>query len=74
MVGYAGSPTRIVYVESKVKVRVTGLLNFRQLAKPCMLAAMTAAPLRGFLVYVPVHILRHYHLYALYTVNVCIIC
>jgi len=37
---------------SKVKVNVTGLLNFRQLAKPCMLAAMTAAPLRGFLVIV----------------------
>jgi len=36
--------------QSKVKVKVTGLLNFRQLAKPCMLAAMTAAPLRGFLV------------------------
>jgi len=35
---------------SKVKVKVTGLLNFPQLAKPCMLAAMTAAPLRGFLV------------------------
>jgi len=35
---------------SKVKVKVTGLLNFRQLAKACMLAAMTAAPLRGFLV------------------------
>jgi len=35
---------------SKVKVKVTGLLNFRQLAKPCMLVAMTAAPLRGFLV------------------------
>ena len=31
-------------------VKVTGLLNFRQLAKPYMLAAMTAAPLRGFLV------------------------
>jgi len=28
-------------------------LNFRQLAKPCMLAAMTAAPLRGFLVEFP---------------------
>jgi len=55
MVGYAGSPTRTVYVgvtltRSKVKVNLTGLLNFRQLAKPCMLAAMTAAPLRGFLV------------------------
>jgi len=31
-------------------VKVTGLLNFRQSAKLCMLAAMTAAPLRGFLV------------------------
>jgi len=95
MVGYAGSPTRTVYVgvtftRSKVKVNLTGsdfefpstkairrvqtspnvdssrnsngrisvvrdatvtwLLNFRQLAKPCMLAAMTAAPLWGFLV------------------------
>jgi len=55
MVGYAGSPTYTAYVDmtltrSKVKVTVTGLLNFRQLAKPCMLAAMTAAPLRGFLV------------------------
>ena len=55
MVGYAGSPTYTAYVDmtltrSKVKVKVTGLLNFRQLAKPYMLAAMTAAPLRGFLV------------------------
>jgi len=55
MVGYAGSPTRTVYVgvtltPSKVKVNLLGLLNFRQLAKPCMLAAMTAAPMRGFLV------------------------
>jgi len=55
MVGYAGSPTYSAYVDmtltpSKVNVKVTGLLNFRQLAKPCMLAAMTAAPLRGFLV------------------------
>jgi len=54
MVGYAGSPTYTAYVDvtltlSKVKVKVTGLLNFRQLAKPCMLVAMTAAPLRGFL-------------------------
>jgi len=42
-----------VYVDvtfARFKVNVTGLLNFRQLAKPCMLAAMTAAPLRGFLV------------------------
>jgi len=55
MVGQAGSPTRIVYVDMtltrfNVKVKVTGLLNFRQLVKPCMLAAMTATPLRGFLV------------------------
>jgi len=57
VVGPAGSPTCTVYVDvtltrSKVKVKVTGLLNVRQLAKPCMLAAMTAAPLRGFLVVV----------------------
>jgi len=53
MVGYAGSPTYTVYVGmtlTRSKVKVTGLLNFRQLAKPCMLVAMTAAPLRGFLV------------------------
>jgi len=42
----------VTLTRSKVKVNITGLLNFRQLAKPCMLAAMTAAPLRGFLVYV----------------------
>ena len=58
MVGRVGSPTRTVYVDmtltrSKVKLKVTGLLNFRQLAKPCMLAAMTAAPLLGFLVEFP---------------------
>jgi len=53
MVGYAGSPTRDGYVDvtmTRSKVKVTGLLNFRQLAKPCILAAMTTAPLRGFLV------------------------
>jgi len=53
MVGYAGSPTYIAYVDmtlTRSKVKVTGLLNFRQVAKPCMLAAMTAASLRGFLV------------------------
>jgi len=55
MVGYAGSPTRTVYVgvtftRSKVKVNLTGLFNFPQLAMPCMLLAMTAAPWRGFLV------------------------
>jgi len=37
MVGYAGSPTYTAYVDmtltrSKVKVKVMGLLNFRQLA------------------------------------------
>ena len=55
MVWHATSPTCTVYVDltvtpSKVKVKVTEHLNFRQLSKPCMLAAMTAAPLRGFLV------------------------
>ena len=40
----------VTLTRSKVKVKVTGLLNFRQLAKTCMLAAMSAAPLRGFLV------------------------
>jgi len=49
--GWAG----IVYVDvtltrSKVRVKVTGLLIFRQLSKPLMLAGMIAAPLRGFLV------------------------
>jgi len=33
------------------KVKVTGLLNFRQLARPCMLAAMTAAPCGAFWLY-----------------------
>jgi len=53
MVGHAGSPTYTVYTDktlTRSKVKVTGLLNFRQLAKPCMLAAMTAAPLQGFVV------------------------
>jgi len=65
MVGYAGSRTYTVYVgvtltrsKVKVKVKVTGLLNFRQLAKPCMLAAMTAAPLRGFLVFKFTYVIR----------------
>ena len=46
-------PICTVYVDvtlTRSKVKVTWLLNFRQLAKPCMLAAMTAAPLWGFLV------------------------
>ena len=55
MVGYAGSLTHTVYVDvtftrSEVNVKVTGLLNIRQLSKPYMLAAMTTAPFRGFLV------------------------
>ena len=41
MVGHAGSRTRTVHADmtltrSKVKVKVTGLWNFRKLAKPCM--------------------------------------
>jgi len=41
MVGRVGSTTGTVYADmtltrSKVKVKVTGLLNFRKLAKPCM--------------------------------------
>jgi len=52
VVGHAGSTTGIVHADisltrSKVKVKATGLLNFRQLAKPCMLAAMTVSPLAG---------------------------
>jgi len=53
LVGYAGSPTYTAYVDmnlTRSKVKVTGLLNFWQLAKPCRLVAMTAAPFRGFLV------------------------
>jgi len=55
MVGRAGSPAGIVHADmtltrSKIKAKVGRLLNFRQLAKPCMLAAMTAAPFQGFLV------------------------
>jgi len=48
MVGYAGSPTYTVYVDvtlTQSRVKVTGLLNFRQLAKLYMLVVMTAAPL-----------------------------
>jgi len=41
----------VTLTRSKVKVTVTGLLNFQQLVKPCMLAAMTAASLWGFLVF-----------------------
>ena len=57
MVGYAGSPIGIVHADltltrSKVKIKVTGLLNFRKLwlwlqvrrKKPCVLASMTVSP------------------------------
>jgi len=37
----------VTSTQTKVKVKVTGLLNFRQLAKPCMLVAMTTAPIAG---------------------------
>ena len=52
MVRHAGSTTGIVHADvtltqSKVKVKITGLLNFRKLAKPCTLAAMTVGPLAG---------------------------
>jgi len=52
VVGRAGSTTGIVHADmtltqSKVKVKVTGLLNFQKLAKPCMLAAVTVSPLAG---------------------------
>jgi len=52
MVGHAGSTTGIVHADvtltrSKVKVTVTGILSFRKLWKPCMLAAMTVSPLVG---------------------------
>ena len=54
MVWHAGRPSTVGTVHadmtltrSKVKVKVMGLLNFRKLAKPCMLAAMTVSPIAG---------------------------
>jgi len=50
MVGHTGSTTRTVHADvtmTRSKVKVMGLLNFRQIAKPCMLAAMTVSPLEG---------------------------
>jgi len=49
MAGHAGSTACIVHAtdasvtltRSKVKVNITGLLNFQKLVRPCMLAAMT---------------------------------
>jgi len=69
MVGYAG-PTRTVYVDvtltrSKVKVNLSGLLNL--VAKPCMLAAMTAAPLRGFLV----GYYNYFFVFSMYSLQMC---
>jgi len=64
MVGYGGNPTYTAYVDmtlTRSKVKVMGLLNFRQLAKPCMLAAMTAAPLWGFLVFLRTFSLAIHH-------------
>ena len=53
MIGHTCSPTRTVYLDmtlTRSKVKGHGALNFRQLAKLCMLTAITAAPLWGFLV------------------------
>jgi len=50
MVGHANSTTGIVHADmtlTQAKVKVTGLLNFRKLVRPCMLAAMTVSPLAG---------------------------
>jgi len=52
MIGLAGSTTGIVHADmtltrSKVMVKVMGLLNFRKLANPSMLAAITVNPLAG---------------------------
>jgi len=49
MVGHAGSLTDILHADmtltqSTVKIKVTGLLNFRKLPKPCVLGAMTVSP------------------------------
>jgi len=37
----------VTLTRSKVKVKVTGLLNFRKLSKPYMLAVMMVSPLAG---------------------------
>jgi len=50
MVELAGSTTGIVHPDmtlTRSKVKVTGLLNFRELAMPCMLAAIPSAPFAG---------------------------
>jgi len=59
------STTAIVHADmtltrSEVKVKVTGLLNFRKLARPCVLAAMIVSPLAGLSGYVVVS-LRFVH-------------
>jgi len=65
MVGQAGSTTGTVHADmtlarSEVKVNVTGLLNFRKLARPYMLAEMIVSPLAGLSGYVVVS-LRFVH-------------
>jgi len=50
MVGHAGSATGIVHADmtlTQSKVKIMRLLNFRKLARPCMLEAMTVSPLAG---------------------------
>jgi len=47
VVGHAACTVyvNVILPRSKVKVKVTEHLNFRKLAKPCMLTAMTVSPL-----------------------------
>jgi len=50
MVGHAGSPVRTVYADvtftrSKVKVKVTEHLNFRQIAHNCTFPGLSPPPL-----------------------------
>ena len=50
MVGYAGSPTYTAYVDmyfTRSKVKVTGLLNFRQLAEAVHAGGDDRSPLAG---------------------------
>jgi len=48
MVGHTGIVhADMTLTRSNVKIKVTGLLNFRKLAKPCMLAAITICFLSG---------------------------
>ena len=50
MVGCAGSPTGIVHADmtlTRSNVKVTELLGFQKLLKPCILVVMTVSPLAG---------------------------